>query len=491
MEEHEEQAMKIFITGATGFIGRALVPRLLRDGHQLSCWVRDAARARASLGAEAELVSAEGGAQALRRAVAGADAVVHLAGENLFAGRWSAARKRALVASRVGLTEQLVAAIEASDARPRVLVSASAVGYYGDRGDEELDEQSAPGDDFLADLVQRWEAAALRAESLGLRVVLPRVGIVLGADGGALKRLLPLFRLGLGARLGSGRQQVSWIHLRDMVEVLVTALRDQRYSGAINAVAPAAVSNAELTAVLARVVQRPALLWAPALALRALLGEAADALLGGQRARPALLERLGFHFRHPELEGALRAVTWVDPALQIGRVTAAPPELSAVGRPQLLLQQETVVPAPLEEVFAYFSQAQNLGAITPADMAFQILGAPPEKMSQGTVIDYRIKLGPLPMRWRTVIDVWEQGRRFVDRQARGPYKLWWHEHSFVADGRETLMRDRVYFSAPLGPLGWIAQRLFIRGTLRRIFSYRAEMIALRFGGAPRAQRQVA
>ena len=219
--------------------------------------------------------------------------------------RWTEARKRLLQESRIGVADRLTEALRDIAPRPRVLLSASAIGYYGADDSRELDEASPSGGDYLASLTCSWERSARTAEALGLRVALPRIGIVLGAEGGALERMLPLFRRGLGGRLGSGRQQVSWIHLRDLVEALCLALADERLSGPFNATAPASVSNRELTRELGRVLGRRTPFAVPGVALRLALGEAAGVLLGGQRVVPRKLQALGFTFAFPELRAAL------------------------------------------------------------------------------------------------------------------------------------------------------------------------------------------
>jgi uncharacterized protein (TIGR01777 family) len=235
--------------------------------------------------------------------------VVHLAGENVAAGRWSLARKERIRSSRVEGTRLIAEALAGLDRPPPVWVNASAIGFYGDRGDERLDETSAPGDGFLAETCVAWEAATAAARAAGVRVVLLRIGIVLDAKGGALARMLTPFRWGLGGRLGHGRQFMSWITLDDLVGVLRRALVDGGLEGAVNAVAPRPVTNAEFTRTLGRVLRRPTLLPAPALAIRLLLGEMGqELLLAGARVRSAELERCGFEFRHGQLEGALRAV---------------------------------------------------------------------------------------------------------------------------------------------------------------------------------------
>ncbi len=292
--------MRVLVTGATGLIGSHLVPALQREGHQV---VRLGRRPEA---ADFLWDPLRGTLDA--RALEGVEAVVHLAGENI-GQRWTAQRRERIWRSRVEGARLLAEAIVAAPSPPRVFVSASAVGYYGDRGQEPLDESSGPGTGFLADLCRAWEEAAQGATRAGTRVVNTRFGVVLSGRGGALARLLPLFRLGLGATLGSGRQFMSWVALDDAVAGLLFALSRDDLSGPVNVSAPNPVTNAEFTRTLARVLGRPAFLRVPAFALRLAMGRMADeALLMGQRVLPAKLQAAGFQFRYPELEAALRHV---------------------------------------------------------------------------------------------------------------------------------------------------------------------------------------
>jgi uncharacterized protein len=239
----------------------------------------------------------------------GADAVVNLAGASIAGGRWTKERKALLHSSRIDTTRALVNALAKMNARPRVLVSASAIGIYGDRGEEVLTEESKPGTDFLAGLAREWEAEALKAEALGIRVVLARFGIILARQGGALAKMLLPFKLGAGGRLGSGRQWMSWIALEDVVGIVRFAIENGSVRGAVNVVAPGAVQNAEFTKALAKAVHRPALFPAPAFALRLMLGEMADALLlSSQRVAPQRLQQLGFRFQRADLPSALVAL---------------------------------------------------------------------------------------------------------------------------------------------------------------------------------------
>jgi uncharacterized protein (TIGR01777 family) len=296
--------MTIVIAGGSGFLGTALARALTRDGNTVTVLTRGSGGDAA--GARRVPWAPDGDAGSWAAALAGADAVVNLAGESIAAGRWSAARKQQIEASRRLATRSLVAAIAAQNPRPRVFVSASAVGYYGPRGDEIVTEATAPGHDFLAGICVRWEAEAERAAGLGVRVVELRTGLVLARGGGALPKMLLPFRLGAGGPLASGQQYWPWIHLEDWVRLVSWSLGASAVSGPINATAPAPVTNAEFSRILGRVLHRPALLPTPAFALRLMLGEMADALLlSGQRAIPAKAEAAGFVFRFTTLGDAL------------------------------------------------------------------------------------------------------------------------------------------------------------------------------------------
>jgi uncharacterized protein (TIGR01777 family) len=309
-------SMKILVSGSTGLIGSALVPFLTAGGHAVVALARTGARRAASHPAQAVEWNPDAGI-INRAALEGFDAVVHLAGENI-AGRWTAAKKERIRASRTGPTRLISEALAQLTRPPKVLVCASAVGIYGDRGDEILVEASAPGSGFLAEVGREWEAAAEPARVAGIRVVHLRFGIVLSPRGGALARMLPAFRLGLGGRVGSGRQFWSWIALDDAVGAIHHTLFTDSLSGPVNAVAPQAVTNGEFTRTLARVLGRPALLPAPACALRLALGEMAEAaLLASTRAEPRRLAETGYAFRFPQLEPALRHL--------LGRDASGPP----------------------------------------------------------------------------------------------------------------------------------------------------------------------
>ena len=339
--------MRVTVTGATGLIGRRLVAALLERGDEVTVLSRDPKRARAALGAavpsdahvdspsarldtnpadvdspaarrdtnpaHADSLAAmrwdPNGEPAPPQALAGAEAVVHLVGENV-AQRWSESAKRAIRESRVLGTRNLVLGIEAvaQGERPKVLVSGSAIGYYGAHGDEPIDEDSPAGEDFLAQTCAQWEAEAQAAARLGVRVTKVRTGVVLDSEGGALGKMLPAFKLGVGGPVASGRQYISWIHTDDVLGILLAAIDDERWQGAINATAPAPQRNRDFSKALGRALHRPSLLPVPGIALRLMYGDMAQIVTEGARVLPAKALVLGYEFRHPQLDEALRAV---------------------------------------------------------------------------------------------------------------------------------------------------------------------------------------
>jgi hypothetical protein len=299
--------MRVIVTGSTGLVGSALVRSLLADGHEVTRLVRGGSQGFRAPGTAAVHWDPERG-EIDARALEGHDAAVHLAGENVGEGRWDEEKKRRIMESRRKGTSLLAGALAGLGAKPRVLVSASATGFYGDRGAEVLREESASGSDFLSEVCREWEKATLQATEAGIRVVHLRIGVVLSAEGGALPKMLTPFKLGVGGKIGSGGQYMSWISLEDLLGVIRRAVEDESLRGPVNAVAPQQVTNAEFTKALGRALGRPTFFAVPAFAARLAFGETADALLlASARVEPARLKEAGFQFKHPEIEGALRS----------------------------------------------------------------------------------------------------------------------------------------------------------------------------------------
>ena len=445
--------MKIVVTGATGFIGSATVLQLARQGHELTALVRRPGSASDLPCKSVRWDATKDDVFAPMAALRGADAVIHLAGESVAGSRWTPETKEALRASRVLGTRKLVEALSRlpDEERPKILLSASAIGYYGSRGDEPLSEDSAPGKDFLATLTQSWESGAVRAEQLGVRVVRLRIGLVLGQGGGALQKMPSV-------ALGDGLHWMSWIHLDDVVRFLEFALARPEVRGAYNLSAPNPVRNREFTAALARARGVPVVVSAPKFLLEAVLGELSQALFASARVLPSRATEQGFTFSFTTLEQALVRIYPFDSALDQG------------------FSVTQFIPRPVEEVFDYFSRAENLETITPPWLRFHIVGKSTPAIAENTLIDYRLKIHGVPARWQSKIERWQPNVEFVDSQTRGPYAKWHHTHRFESVSGGTLIHDDVIYRVPGGLVGKLVLSPLIRRDVSQIFNYRKKKI---------------
>lgn len=458
--------MRILVTGSTGFIGRPLGLELARRGHELVCLVRDPARADLPFPAELHAW----GTEAKLRDI---DAVIHLAGESIGAERWSKARKTKIIESRVATTRDLLAILrKAEGRRPRVFLGASAIGFYGDRGDELLTEESAPGQGFLAETCLAWEAATREAESFIPRVVRLRTGIVLGRGGGALAAMLPLFKAGLGGRLGSGRQWMSWIHLDDLVQLYNFCLEQEGVRGAVNAVAPNAVTNTEFTRALATQLRMPAVLPAPAFALKLALGEMSALLLESQRVATNAVGA-GFRFRYERIGEALGAVF-----KQVEKARG-PFFHEHVSRRWFAASPETV--------FAYLTDASHLEALTPPEFALKIERQSTVRLRENSVVDYSLRALGHRREVRSLIMDFVENHRFASTHQYGPFPFWHHQHIFERLAGGTLLTDRVVYRCRGSLAGSLIGGRWVENHLTRIFRYRGEKLKDAFKARPVSQ----
>jgi uncharacterized protein (TIGR01777 family) len=429
-----------------------LVDRLIEAGHTVTALSRERERAQALLPVRCHVETWDGrsGIPAL---LSGVDAVVHLAGAGVADHRWTSKRKRQIRESRVAGSRALVTSMSElpREQRPKAFVGASAIGYYGDCGEETLTEQSPPGQDFLAEVCRAWEHENFMDPSLGVRTAVVRIGIVLGTSGGALQKMQAPFRLGLGGRLGRGKQWMSWIHIDDIVGLLAFAVENPDVRGPVNGVAPQPVTNATFTSTLARSMHRPAFLPVPAIALRAVMGEMSSMLLASQRVVSRAASDLGFTYRFPNLAGALDDLC---------------SDFSHERR------SEQWLPLPVDQVFSFFSDVHNLERLTPDFLRFHVRAVDTEEVGEGTVVDYRLRLHGIPLRWRSVIEDWSPRRRFIDRQMRGPYARWVHTHEFESYEGGTLVHDRVRYALPFSPLSDLVVGGMVQRDLDRIFAFR-------------------
>ncbi len=456
--------MKILITGATGFIGKRLCKALAMQGHDLVVLTRSRKAARETIPAphtavewsEIENLKNIPTLESLKKI----DVVIHLAGESIAAQRWTNSFKEELRTSRVKTAETLVEILRSTgNLRPKLMLSASGIGYYGDCGDELIDESHSAGTDFLAQLCQEWEAKLFDTADIDARKVALRFGIILGKGGGALEKMIATFSTGLAAYLGSGKQWVSWIHIDDLVSLIIEAIHNEGYSGSINACSPHPLRQRDFTEHLARNLHTFGTVSAPQFILRAVQGQFTEALLSSQRIVPKKLTELGFPFQYPRIEEAFQEI--------LG-------QSYTLGFEEYLSQ--CWVPKPVDQVFDFFSAAHNLEAITPPWLHFKILSQSTPSIEKGTLIDYSLRIHGLPFRWRTEISEWTPPQSFTDQQIRGPYKVWRHTHQFTPLREGTLMEDRVLYKLPLGVLGKAVAGAFVKRDVSQIFGYRSHRI---------------
>lgn len=465
--------MRVVLTGGTGLLGQRIGLDLVRMlGEEIELTVvsrRSKVTVQTVLPYPADVVT-----ELTEIDFSKVDAVIHLAGEPVAGARWTQKRKDAILQSREQGTRALVNQLANAKAQGRLnsklrFISASAIGYYGDRGSVELNAGSDPGDGFLAEVVKAWETEVLKARELVESVVRVRLGIVLSEEGGALTEMLGPFSQGFGGRLGSGNQWMSWIHIADASRIFCELATGKLHApvGVIEAVAPQPVQNSDFTSTLCAVLkvkQGPAV---PSLALYLRFGEMAQILLASQRVNPDALMSAGYQFQFERLD---RALSDLLRGCEGG---------STVKVYRQWLQK------PVQDVWRFFSSEKNLERITPEFLHFKLIGKSTPQIEKGTLIDYQLRLNGIPFSWTTEIIEWDENKRFVDIQKKGPYQLWWHEHQFEAIGSSTLMTDRVIYRLPLGVLGEAVAGWKVSGDVERIFDHRRVVTSAAFAGEAR------
>lgn len=476
--------MNVFITGSTGFIGRATIAYLQGQGHNITALVRNTSKARNLLGSGINILEYGLDEDNLVSHLDGSDLVINLAGSPI-ATIWTKKRKMEHWNSRVGITQSVVNSMKKCKNPPKLLISASAVGYYGNRGDEILTEASKPGTGFLPELCKEWEYSAIEAESNGARVCLLRTGIVLGREGGMLNTMGQLFEMNLGTYIGSN-QYVPWIHITDMVRIIGECIINESLSGPINCTAPSPVRNKEFAFTLKKITGAKFLIPIPSFLVRPFLGENTEILTNSQNAVPKLLEQRGFKFNYTKLNQALNTefsyenVT-IEKYKRENTETDIDKQQYGIQKiGQYQLTSDIVLKHDSETTFLFFSSPLNLGLLTPGWVDFRIMEIP-DQIKSGSNIKYRIGFWFVVFKWTTKIIRWEPNKLFIDWQAKGPYSLWWHEHIILEnhDGTVT-MRDRIIYSIPFWILGKLVHKILIKNTLLRIFRFRSQVIGLRF-----------
>ncbi|MCB9026527.1 MAG: TIGR01777 family protein [Bdellovibrionaceae bacterium] len=442
--------MRILVTGATGLIGQKLCKELLLKNHELVVVGRSSElEFRNEFTLPCEYFTWN------NLDASNIQGVFHLAGDSIASGRWTLKKKNAILNSRIQTTEVLVKAFTGK--WPEFFVGASAVGYYGNRADELLMENSPSGNGFLSEVCKKWELASMPFEPHS-RLVHLRLGLVLDNNGGFLEPMERVFSLGLGGVIGTGNQRMSWIHSRDLILLFLYTL-EHPLRGVFNAVAPEPITNAQWVRTYARQLGVRTFMPTPGILLKVIMGEMSQLATDSQNVSSEKIRSNGFKFIFSDIKSALADLyKWKT-------------------RPfENLFESDQWISAKREDIFPFFSDAKNLEQITPPWLKFRVLKQSTENIQSGTLIDYKISLKGIPMKWRTAIRNWNPPYFFSDDQIRGPYKKWFHIHSFYQFPKGTLMKDQVIYELPLGRLGQFIAGKYIKNDISRIFSYRKQMI---------------
>ena len=448
--------MKILLTGATGTVGRKLGQWLVRHDHQVVALVRNVEKAKMELAYPCECIT---WGDPLPQDI---EVVIHLAGEGIADKRWSKKRKKVLVSSRVDSTQNLVKQVLAQNINIKTWIQASAIGFYGDGGERWLRETSPAQPTFLSQLCVDWEKASGHLP-LHVRRVFLRLGVVLDWDHGYLGQVVPLFRRGFGSPLGAGRQWMSWIHVEDLCRLIVFTIENDNIVGPYNSVSPHPLTNKEATEILGKKLNVATLpIGVPELALQAVYGEMAHVLLASQKVSSEKLILSGFRFLYPRFQDAVsNFVNGME-----------------VGDERLVFEQ--YIPRAPKEVYPFFSVETNLEELTPPTLQFKVINKTTEKIQEGTELSYKLKIHGVPINWTSKIVSWNPVQSFADTQIQGPYKKWYHEHSFQNLGEGCLMRDTITYHLPMGWIGELGGSYWVKSDLHKIFGFRRKVVHERF-----------
>lgn len=450
--------MKILITGGTGLVGSELGKALVEKGHELFVVTRNTKSSSYRCPYPHQAISWD--LENYSKELGEIDGVIHLAGANVSDQRWTESYKKKILESREKTTKSLIDAIKKYGKNMKFFVSTSAVGYYGD-SDEVLHEDSPSGEGFLAEVCKKWEAPIKDQLGEKIRWVILRVGVVFSEKGGALEKMVAPIQAGVGGALGDGKQYISWIDIDDLVNMYIFAA-EQEIRGIYNAVAPDPVQNKELMKIIANQLNRSLLMSVPEFALKIAVGEMAQTLLESQKVSSEKIRKENFKFNYLTARDSIAERVF---------------QLQPFERRKIY---EVWLPKSPEEVFTFFSDEKNLEKITPDWLNFYVVGKSTDDIGKGTLIDYKLKLQGMPLRWRTEIDTWDPPNSFSDHQLKGPYKKWHHTHIFKSLGGGTLMKDQVDFSLPLGPLGLLAAGHKVQNDVEKIFRHRNQQIRSHF-----------
>ncbi len=457
--------MKVLMTGGTGLIGSELGLELTKAGHELVILTRNPTNSYKKCPFPHTALKWDSLFDSSIPEVSGVEGIINLAGLGIADQRWSASYKKNLTDSRVKSSNQVKSFAMKNQESLKFVLSASAIGYYPKNSPIDFKEDAEAGLDFMAQLCKKWEAPIIElSQNSSVRCVIPRIGIVLTPQGGALSKMIPPLNSGLGGPLGSGSQMMSWIHQYDLIRLLIHLIKDQNCKGIYNAVSSQPKTNKDFTRALGQILQKPTLLPAPAFAIKLALGEMSTLVLDGQKISNQKVLTSGFKFEFDNLDLALESL--------LG-------DLSKLKTQKIYKQW---IPKPLDQVWSFFSDPKNLGKLTPPSSHFTHVSQTPGDMKVGTEIIHKIYLFSfLPVIWKSRITKWSPQTHFADNQIKGPFAHWEHTHSFESLNGGTLIIDHLVFKAPLGYPGYHLGRFKIESDLKQVFDFRVQKLHKMFG----------
>jgi uncharacterized protein len=452
--------MKIILTGGTGLIGRELGKALVKQGHEIVVLTREPKSSRLKTPYPHKPIYWDGESEALAsESFDGVDGIVHLAGVGIAEKRWSKSFKQRLEDSRILATKNL---LKNAPKNIQFFIGSSAIGFYPEDSiaNQAMKEETSAADHFFGQLCKQWEASAYEMlDQKQTRICHIRTGVVLSPQGGALAQMIPPLRTGLAGPLGNGQQIMSWVDIDDIVGIYLLAIENEKLKGPINGVAPHPVTNKKLTQLIGKRISRPVISPVPKISLRLVLGEFAKYLVMSQKISGEKIISFGYKFKFSDVESSLEK------------------NIPKHKFSETRFLSEQYVDQPLEKVFEFFSNADNLEKITPPSLQFKILSKSTDKIQVGTIINYKLKLdGILPLHWQTLITGWNPPYEFTDYQKKGPYKKWNHTHTFEKLGSGVLMKDQVDYILPLSALGSIFAGWKVRRDISKIFNFRTQVL---------------
>ncbi len=448
--------MKILIAGASGWIAKGLGIELVKRGHSLVCLVRDISSAKIQCPFPAQYIEWKNVDSPFDDSLLSeVDAIINLLGESIASKRWDINVKKQILNSRIHSTQHLVNF--ANKHQLKCFINASAIGFYGNRADENLNENSNVGSGFLAEVCQDWEEKLFSISST-CRCVALRIGVVLGFDGGALEKLIPTFRYGFGGPIGQGTQWMSWIHILDLQNLIIQILENGNFKGPINATAPEPVTQNDFSKALGKSLIRPSFFRTPKFILKLLLGEMSEFILSSLKVFPEKALKLGFVFKYNNINDALNDLV----------------KKNNFFEKNLIVQQ--YIEKPIEEVFSFYANEYNLELITPSFLNFKVIDKNTAIIQENSLINYKLSLHGIPIKWQSKILEWNPPSSFVDTQTKGPYKKWHHKHKFESLGFGTLISDHVVYKLPFGFMGYLFAGWKVNSDIKEIFSYRSKII---------------